>query len=141
MEKARSARYCIPLRGTYLAALLLASLALQGCLARGRRSMLSPCRFPPQAVDAGVDAGHPKPSPKPDEETRPRKSASARNGSAALQRDYEQGEKRCGDGDYAVLPKRRQRSAPNKQTPDAGRAAGTRGGTNPPGSPRAAAGR
>ncbi|KPQ24987.1 MAG: hypothetical protein HLUCCX21_05505, partial [Porphyrobacter sp. HL-46] len=88
------------MRAPSLAALLLASLALQGCLARAAVDVVT---LPVKAVGAGVDAVTTSQSEADEKRGREIRKREERIG--ALQRDYDKAMKRCGDGDDAACEK------------------------------------
>lgn len=77
-----------------LAALGLASLALQGCLARAAVDVVT---LPVKAVSAGVDAATTSQSEA--DEKRGREIRKREESIGKLEREYDKAMKRCGDGD------------------------------------------
>lgn len=88
------------MRAPSLAALLLASLALQGCLARAAVDVVT---LPVRAVGAGVDAMTTSQSEADEKRGREIRKREERIG--ALERDYDKAMKRCGNGDDAACEK------------------------------------
>ena len=85
------------MRAPSLAALLLASLALQGCLARAAVDVVT---LPVKAVSAGVDAATTSQSEADEKRGREIRKREERIGQ--LERDYDKAMQRCGDGDDAA---------------------------------------
>lgn len=85
------------MRAPSLAALLLASLALQGCLARAAVDVVT---LPVKAVSAGVDAATTSQSEADEKRGREIRKREERLGE--LERDYDKAMQRCGDGDDAA---------------------------------------
>lgn len=85
------------MRAPQLLALGLASLALQGCLARAAVDVVT---LPVKAVSAGVDAATTSQSEA--DEKRGRKLRKREERIGALERDYTRAMKRCGNDDDAA---------------------------------------
>jgi hypothetical protein len=85
------------MRASSLAALLLASLALQGCLARAAVDVVT---LPVKAVSAGVDAATTSQSEADEKRGREIRKREERIGQ--LERDYDKAMERCGEGDDAA---------------------------------------
>ncbi len=84
----------MPMRALSLAALALASLALQGCIARAAANIVT---LPVKAVSAGVDAATESQSEADEKRGREIRRREERLGS--LERDYDKAMERCGNGD------------------------------------------
>lgn len=82
------------MRSSSLAALALASLALQGCLARAAVDVVT---LPVRAVSAGVDAATESQSERDEKRGREIRKREERLGQ--LEREYDKAMERCGDGD------------------------------------------
>lgn len=82
------------MRASTLAALALASLALQGCLARAAVDVVT---LPVRAVSAGVDAATTSQSEADEKRGREIRKREERLGE--LEREAEKAMERCGDGD------------------------------------------
>lgn len=82
------------MRASSLAALALASLALQGCLARAAVDVVT---LPVRAVSAGVDAATESQSERDEKRGREIRKREERLGQ--LEREYDKAMERCGDGD------------------------------------------
>jgi hypothetical protein len=85
------------MRAHQLVALGLASLALQGCLARAAVDVVT---LPVKAVSAGVDAATESQSEADEKRGREIRKREERLGQ--LERDYDKAMERCGDGDDAA---------------------------------------
>lgn len=85
------------MRAPQLVALGLASLALQGCLARAAVDVVT---LPVRAVGAGVDAVTTSQSEA--DEKRGREIRKREEQLGKLDRDYDKAMERCGDGDDAA---------------------------------------
>lgn len=85
-----------------LAALVLASLALQGCLVRAAADVVT---LPVRAVGAGVDAVTTSQSEADEKRGREIRKREERLGK--LDRDYQRQLKRCNDGDDAACERAR----------------------------------
>jgi hypothetical protein len=85
------------MRAFNLLALGLASLALQGCLARTAVNVVT---LPVRAVSAGVDAATESQSEADEKRGREIRRREERLGS--LERDYDRAMERCGEGDDAA---------------------------------------
>lgn len=88
------------MRAPQLVALGLASLALQGCLARAAVDVVT---LPVKAVSAGVDAATESQSEADEKRGREIRKREERLGQ--LERDYDKAMERCGDGDDAACDK------------------------------------
>jgi hypothetical protein len=82
------------MRAPSLVALALASLALQGCLARAAVDVVT---LPVKVVSAGVDAATESQSEADEKRGREIRKREERLGE--LERDYDKAMERCGDGD------------------------------------------
>lgn len=82
------------MRSSSLAALALASLALQGCLASAAVDVVT---LPVRAVSAGVDAATESQSERDEKRGREIRKREERLGQ--LEREYDKAMERCGDGD------------------------------------------
>lgn len=82
------------MRAPQLVALGLASLALQGCLARAAVDVVT---LPVRAVSAGVDAATESKSEADEKRGRAIRKREERLGQ--LEREYDKAMERCGDGD------------------------------------------
>ncbi|MCL9982107.1 MAG: hypothetical protein NBV60_03010 [Erythrobacter sp.] len=82
------------MRTSSLAALALASLALQGCLARAAVDVVT---LPVKVVSAGVDAATESQSEADEKRGREIRKREERLGE--LEREYDKAMERCGDGD------------------------------------------
>lgn len=82
------------MRAPQLVALGLASLALQGCLARAAVDVVT---LPVRAVSAGVDAATESQSEADEKRGRAIRKREERLGQ--LEREYDKAMERCGDGD------------------------------------------
>lgn len=85
------------MRASSLAALALASLALQGCLARAAVDVVT---LPVRAVSKGVDLATESQSEADEKRGREIRKREERIGE--LERDYDKAMQRCGDGDDAA---------------------------------------
>jgi len=85
------------MRAPQLLALGLASLALQGCLARAAVDVVT---LPVRAVSAGVDAATTSQSEADEKRGREIRKREERLG--RLERDYDKAMERCGEGDDAA---------------------------------------
>ena len=85
------------MRTLSLATLALASLALQGCLARAAVDVVT---LPVRAVSAGVDAATTSQSEADEKRGREIRKREERLGE--LEREYDKAMERCGDGDDAA---------------------------------------
>ncbi|MET4133097.1 hypothetical protein ABIE62_002242 [Porphyrobacter sp. MBR-155] len=88
------------MRAAYLVVLMLAALALQGCLARAAVDVVT---LPVKAASAGVDAATTSQSEADEKRGREIRKREERLG--ALERDYDRQMERCGDGDDAACDK------------------------------------
>ncbi|WP_086617784.1 hypothetical protein [Erythrobacter tepidarius] len=88
------------MRTSQLLALGLASLALQGCLARAAVDVVT---LPVKAVSAGVDAATTSQSEADEKRGREIRQREERLG--RLERDYAKAMERCGNGDDAACDK------------------------------------
>ncbi len=88
------------MRAPALLGLILAALALQGCLARAAVDVVT---LPVKAASAGVDAATESQSEADEKRGREIRKREERLG--ALERDYGRQMERCGDGDDAACDK------------------------------------
>lgn len=88
------------MRAPHLISLALASLALQGCLAKAAVGVVT---LPVRAAEAGVDAATTTQSEADEDRGRAIRKREERLGH--LERDYDKAIRRCGDGDDEACDK------------------------------------